>query len=379
MEWATSKWSEWGLSNLSLKEWIFFVFTTLVLTLALNFMRKFLIKKIDRFAASTDTRIDDMVLRCLHKTSPIFLAILSLVLMAHTFKLHAATLVILDKIGLVALFFQLSGWGKVLITFGLEDYFARRQGHLAVMNGGTYLSTYGAINVTAQFLLFSFLLLLLLDNLGVNITALVTGLGIGGIAIALAVQNILGDIFASLTIILDKPFEAGDFIIVGSMQGTVESVGLKTTRIRSLSGEQWVYPNKQLIESGVQNYKRMSERRIQFGFGLAYDTSIELLGEVPRMVQRIIEKQPKTRFERAHLKGYGESALDYEVVYHVLSSDYGIYMDTQQAINIELLKEFLEKEIDIAFPTRQIIVHQTGGALKDENARLPVRTPQPAH
>lgn len=357
MEDFVSKWAGLSYANLSLTEWSLFALSTLALATILVYVRGLLLRKITAFAQHTSTRADDMLVRCLHRTSRFFLFFLALVILAHAFHLPSAALATLDKIGLIVLFVQLASWGKVLITYGLEVYFARRNGSLAALgSGSSYLATYGAINVTAQFLLFTLLLLLLLDNLGVNITALVTGLGIGGIAIALAVQNIIGDIFASLTIILDKPFEAGDFIIVGSMQGTVESVGLKTTRIRSLSGEQWVYPNKQLIESGVQNYKRMNERRIQFGFGLKYETPIDQLEAVPDLVREIIKQQPKTRFDRAHFKSYGESSLDFEVVYYILSPNYNDYMDTQQAINIELLRALSSRKVEMAYPTRQLLI-----------------------
>lgn len=384
MEWLASKWAGWGFSHLSLTQWTFFVLSTLILASIFIYARKLLLRKIGKLAEHTATHIDDILVRCLGKTTRFFLFFLALVLIAHGFKLPAAALTSLDKVGLIVLFVQLAAWGKVLITYGLEVYFSRRNGSLGGLGNGTsYLATYGAINITAQFLLFTLLMLLLLDNLGVNITALVTGLGISGIAIALAVQNILGDIFASLTIILDKPFEAGDFIIVGNMQGTVESVGLKTTRIRSLSGEQWVYPNKQLIESGVQNYKRMNERRIQFGFGLAADTPIDQLVEVPELVRSIISKLPKTRFDRAHFKSYGESSLDFEVVYFMLSPDYNLYMDTQQAINFELLRGFAARKIELAYPTRQLIVHQgSARALAEAEAEARLRgraVASPAH
>jgi small-conductance mechanosensitive channel len=210
--------------------------------------------------------------------------------------------------------------------------------------------------------LWAVLLLMILDNLGFNITTLVASLGIGGIAVALAVQNILGDIFASLSIAMDKPFVIGDFIIVGEQLGTVEYIGLKTTRIRSLSGEQIVFSNNDLLNSRIRNFKRMYERRVLFGFGVVYQTSHEQLKKIPVMVREIIEGLENTRFDRAHFKEYGDSSLNFEVVYYVRSPDYNVYMDIQQDINLALFEQFTKAGIDFAYPTRTLYIARTDAA-----------------
>ncbi|HEV7226556.1 MAG TPA: mechanosensitive ion channel family protein, partial [Pirellulales bacterium] len=193
-------------------------------------------------------------------------------------------------------------------------------------------------------------------------SALVAGLGVGGIAIALAAQNVLGDLFASLSIVLDRPFILGDFIAVGDFSGAVEHIGLKTTRLRSLSGEQLVFSNADLLQSRIRNYKRMYERRIQFTFGVAYGTSRDQLTAIPGMIREAIAAHEKTRFDRAHFKSFGDSALIFEAVYYVLSPDYNLYMDIQQAINLTLLQGFAAAGIDFAFPTQTIYVHKADGA-----------------
>ncbi len=187
--------------------------------------------------------------------------------------------------------------------------------------------------------------LLLLDNLGYQITTLIAGLGIGGIAIAFAVQNILVDVFASFSIMIDKPFMVGDFIIVGDLLGTVEYIGIKTTRVRSLSGEQLVFSNNDLLKSRIRNYKRMFERRVVFTFRVPYNTAYDKVQTIPKMVKEIIESVEKTRFDRAHFKEYGEHSLVYEVVYYVLVPEYNIYMDIQQDINLNLFKKFEQEGI----------------------------------
>ncbi|MHA6493602.1 mechanosensitive ion channel family protein [Pseudomonas borbori] len=210
------------------------------------------------------------------------------------------------------------------------------------------------IAIMVRLLVWAIMLLSILANLGVNITALVASLGVGGIAVALAVQTLLSDVFASLSIGVDKPFEIGDFIVFGAVAGTIEHIGLKTTRIRSLSGEQVVCSNAELLRQTLHNYKRMNTRRIVFKFGITYDTPTEKVREVSQLVADVVKAVPDTRFDRAHFLSFGEYDLTFEVVYIVLSSDFNKYMDIQQEINLKLLDEFRQRDIQFAFPTRRL-------------------------
>src|SRR5690606_7585627 len=164
--------------------------------------------------------------------------------------------------------------------------------------------------------------------------------------------------FGSLSIVLDKPFVIGDFIVVDGLAGTVERIGLKTTRVRALSGEQLVFSNADLLGSRIHNYKRMQERRVVFSFGVTYDTPPEKVAAIPNMVREVIEARENTRFDRAHFQKFGDSDLTFEVVYYMLVADYNLYMDTQQAINLELLRRFAADGIEFAFPTRTLYVNQ---------------------
>ena len=191
----------------------------------------------------------------------------------------------------------------------------------------------------------------------------------GGIAIALAAQNILGDLFASLSIVLDKPFVVGDFLIIGDFLGSVEKVGIKTTRLRSLSGEQLVFSNNDLLNSRIRNYGRMYERRVVFSLGVTYQTPSEKLKRIPDIVRKAVEAQENVReavetqedvrFDRAHFQKYGDFALIFEIVYYVLSADYAQYMDVQQAINLRIYEDFEENEIEFAYPTQTVYVSKT--------------------
>ena len=178
----------------------------------------------------------------------------------------------------------------------------------------------------------------LIDNLGYDVTTLITGLGIGGIAIALAAQTILGDLFSYFVIFFDRPFEIGDFIIVDTKMGTIEYIGVKTTRIRTLSGEQLICSNTFLTNAQVHNYKRMEQRRVVFKLGVVYQTPHEKLKRIPEAVRAIIEKAEDVKFVRGHFSGFGDSSLDFEFVYYVLSSDYNIYMDKQQTIYFDVVR-----------------------------------------
>ena len=190
--------------------------------------------------------------------------------------------------------------------------------------------------------------------LGVNITPAIAGLGVGGIAVAFAMQNILSDLFSSFSIYFDKPFMTGDFIIIGDDMGTVQKIGLKSTRIQTLQGEELVVSNRELTETRIHNYKKMKKRRIVFTFGVTYDTPTKKLEKIPGIVREIMGKIKLADLNRAHFKKFGDFSLDYEVVYYLDSGDYNIYMDTQQEINLKI-KERLEKEkIEMAFPTQTI-------------------------
>ena len=251
---------------------------------------------------------------------------------------------------IVILVSQIAMWGNRMITVAVERAFARqRETNPAA---ATHLMLAG---LAGRIVLWSIALLVTLDNLGFNITTLMASLGIGGIAVALAVQNILGDVFSSVSIALDKPFVIGDFIVVDNYMGTVEYIGMKTTRLRSLGGEQVVFSNTELLKNRIRNFKRMQERRIAFEFGIAYETPVEEIERIPQLVRNIVtDDRFDTRFDRAHFKSYGDSALQFEVVYYVLNPDFNKYMDIQQEINLALLRAFRARGITFAYPTRTL-------------------------
>jgi small-conductance mechanosensitive channel len=214
--------------------------------------------------------------------------------------------------------------------------------------------TFKALMPIIKFAVWIVAVIFLLDNLGFKVTTVVAGLGIGGVAVALAGQAILKDLFSYFAILFDRPFEIGDFIAVGDKSGTVEKVGVKTTRLMSLSGEQLIFSNADLTDSRVQNYKRMKRRRVVFNLGVAYETPAKKLEAIPEIVGKIIADVDGAVFDRAHFASYGDSSLDYEIVYYVLTNDYQVYMDVQQRINLAIFKELGKRKIEFAYPTQTV-------------------------
>jgi small-conductance mechanosensitive channel len=311
-----------------------------------------------RFAAlaeKTETRWDDLFVELIAGTKGVAMITFAAFFGSLALALPEKARTIIVSVTLIALILQAGLWASRVLQFYIKQTIDRRQkrdpGSIAALNVTGWIG---------RLVVWSVVLLLVLENMGIDITALVAGLGVGGIAVALAVQNVLGDLFASLSIVLDKPFVVGDFLILDDYMGSVEHVGLKTTRLRSLSGEQLVLSNADLLASRIRNYGRMSERRALFTLGVTYQTPREKLKRIPEIIRESIEANEKTRFDRSHFKAYGAYSLDFETVYYVLEPDYALYMDIQQAINLAIHERFETEGIDFAFPTQTLFVE--GGA-----------------
>ncbi|MGE0617152.1 MAG: mechanosensitive ion channel family protein [Bacteriovoracia bacterium] len=250
--------------------------------------------------------------------------------------------------------FQLALWGLHLIRNWRKAFLERR-----VESDPSSSAAIGLIYKAMQAAFLLLILMIAMSNLGIDISALIASLGVGGIAVALAAQNVLGDLLASLSIVFDKPFVVGDFIVAGDARGTVLQIGIKTTRLRSLSGEELVLSNKDLLESRIQNFKRMQERRVVQKFGILYSTPAEKIEQVSGWVRQIIEARPKLRFDRCHFAAYGDSSLDFEFVFYVLNPDYNAFMDLQQEVLLAMFRKFREEGVDFAFPTRTLFIEKS--------------------
>jgi len=356
----------------SLQQWLIALAVAVGVYLVLRVVRRVLVLKLGALAQRTATRLDDMVVSLISRTHGSFLFAVTAWLGSQFLAPATNAQPTLHVVILLAVVFQAARWGNTLIKAGVEWQVGRLK-----LDHPAQATTVQAVIFLVRVAFFAVLLLVALDNLGINVSALVTSLGIGGIAVALAVQNVLGDLFASLSIVLDQPFVVGDFIVTGEHAGTVEHIGLKTTRVRSLSGEQLVFANSDLLKSRIHNYKRMDERRILFGIGVIYETPPDQLAGISAMLGEIVAAQEGVRFDRAHFKGFGDSSLDFEIVYYVLSSDYNKYMDVQQAINLEIFRRFTAAGLSFAYPTRTVYLQKTGSDAA-EGRQTPVPLPPSA-
>lgn len=334
-------------------DWSLACATVVVAFALLLFVRRLLRGYHARLLKTDQVELLEIPVEALAHTALAFLLIVSLFLGAVTLEMSDRTRTVLDSVLTIALFWQVGVWGSAGAAAWLE-----RKRHVAIATDRALAGSLGVVVFIAQVVIWAIVALLTLDNLGVNITALVAGLGIGGVAVALALQNILGDLFASLSITFDRPFFVGDFLVVDAFMGSVEHIGIKSTRLRSLSGEQIVMSNADLLKSRVRNYGRMSERRVVFTIGIVYETPTEELERLPQMIREIVESEPDTRFDRSHFAQHGAASLDFETVYYVLSADYNRYMDIHQAIILKIHKEFERRSIQFAYPTQRLILER---------------------
>lgn len=337
-------------------EWVRWVSALAVLAVCsgvLLGLRAVLLRRLQRLAATSETRIDDALAEMLKRTHPLSAVALSLFVAFAVVEVAPRVERIGRPVAMLVLLVQVGFWGSILLRELIERKFVSPQSMLEDP-GRAAVARMGVL--AGRVALWSLLVLLALANVGVNISALVAGLGVGGIAIALATQNILGDLFASFSILLDKPFVPGDFVIVGDFMGTVEQIGVKTTRVRSLGGEQLIFANSDLLQSRLRNYKRMNERRVLFKLGVVYQTPAQKLRQIPALLRQIVESNEHTRFDRAHFVAYGDFSLNFEIVYYVLDSDYNRYMDIQQRINFDIFERFSAEKIEFAYPTQTLLV-----------------------
>lgn len=346
----------------TVESWLILLVVWAAITLAIYGIRRLAVWRMKKLAGRTKNVIDDIATALLQKTRLYFILALALYIAVAVAPLTERISEYIGRVAFVVLLIQVVAWGNQLISDWIRRYKDRK-----LEEDAAAVTSMQAVGFVARLLLYAAVLLVALDNFGIDVTAFVAGLGIGGVAVALALQNILGDLFASLSIVLDKPFVVGDFLIINEYLGTVEQVGLKTTRIRSLSGEQIIFSNSDLLNSRIRNYKRMFERRVVFSFGVVYSTPVEKLEKISKMVREIIEAQDDVRFDRAHFKEYGNFSLNYEVVYYVLLADYNAYMDRQEAINLEIFRRFKAEDVEFAFPTQTLhISHPNGDERRTE-------------
>lgn len=334
----------WGNT---LEEYATALVVFVVFTVVFKVMQWIILSHLARLAEKTETDIDDTLIRIVKSLKPQFYYFIAFFFASKFLTFTDLVTSIVNGILIAWIVYQVVIALQILIDWVVDKQFKRE----TAKEGQGMLRMLGNI---AKWSLWVVGGLLVLSNLGVNITSLVAGLGIGGIAIALALQNVLSDLFSSFSIYFDKPFQVGDYIVIGEISGTVEKIGIKTTRIRALQGEEVVISNQELTSARVQNFKKLKERRITFSFGVTYETSNTKLKKIPEIVQEIIEAEKNIRFNRIFFTQFGDSALIFDVVYYVTSNEYSVYLKAQQNMNFKIKEAFGKEGIDMAYPTQTV-------------------------
>lgn len=367
-------WMDWnGWLGLPVYEWLYAALVSSLLYLAFYQGWKLVIRNMAGIAQRTATRMDDITIEVLQSTQQLTLLLLATLIGLHVLDMPDKWAARLDHVLFITIGFQIAVWLNKGVGIWAREHLSAIDGPAPAAN--PVITT--VLSWILRVFIWSVVLLTVLDNVGVNITAFIASLGVGGVAVALAVQNILSDLFASLAIGLDKPFEVGDFVVFGDIAGAIERVGLKTTRIRSISGEQIICSNTELLKNTIHNYKRMDERRVVFSFGIHYATPPDTIADIPGLVRKAIESFDNTRFDRAHFKDFGASALNFETVYFITTTDFNLYMDTQQHINLYLMKVFQARQIAFAFPTMTLNLPALEVRLADTPAQPASRPRKP--
>jgi small-conductance mechanosensitive channel len=329
------------------KELLLAVLVFFVVWFIIFIFRKIILRRLEIIIEKTETKLDDRVLKVLQNISGFFWFFVAFFITFKGLNLNEDFEKVLNAIFTFLIVFEVGKLAQELIEFSFEKFSTKKDE--TALNG---------IKLVLKISIWVVGALVLLSNLGINITALSASLGIGGIAIALAAQNILGDLFASFTIYFDKPFKVGDYITMGTDGGSVRKIGLKTTRIKTLSGEELIISNKELTEIRLHNFKKLKRRRMEFEFGVVYSTPPKKLEKIPQLIQKIIEKIELCDFLRASFIKFGDSSLDFKVVYFINSNDWSYFSAVQQTINLEILKAFEKEKIAMAFPTRTVYLEK---------------------
>lgn len=315
--------------------------------IAFYFTRRLLRKLTPKVLSRPDHKLDVLLFYPLSNTTPLFMLVSALYIGFQFFPEYKTYPTWSWRIFFVTLMVQVGIWGSLTIKRWFQQSFSRRK-----KRDPASASSLSILELMLQVTFLTIMLMFTLNNVGIQVTTMIAGLGVGGIAIALALQNILGDLFSSLSIILDKPFVVGDFIVMGEWLGEVEYIGLKTTRIRSLSGEQIIVSNSDLLGSRIRNMKRMSERRNVIVLSLAHDTTAEGLRKAVEIITAVVCSKNRVRFDRCHFSKVGLHSLDVELVYFILHDDYNIHMDIQQSILLDVHQLFLIENLKYAQPQR---------------------------
>lgn len=341
----------WGNSFF---EYFIAIIIFFALVLALKVFQAIILSRLYHLAEKTETDFDDTLIDIFKKIKPPFYFFLAIYFSIQ----YLAVAPLLEKV-LLALFLVAIVFEVVQALSKLLDYFVRKyfeKNKEEDEDDKHSEAMVKLLGIIVKIILWAIGFVMILSNLGINVTSLVAGLGVGGIAIALALQTILGDLFSAFAIYLDKPFKVGDFIVIGTDMGVVEKIGIKTTRIKTLQGEQLVVSNQELTKARIQNFQKMENRRVVLRLGVLYETAEDKLKQIPEIIKKVVDDTEGAEFDRAHFADYGDFSLNFETVFYVNSPEYNVYMDIRQKVNYQIFNEFAKVGIEFAYPTQKIFL-----------------------
>ena len=336
----------------SIKAYIKPIAIFIVGVLVIILIKRFVLNKLERWLEKKEERFLNKILAIFIKNISLLLYLILLYISYTKIEFSKSVTKIVYYILIIFFTFFIIRVGLQLLSLLVEYYFKTKKISESTIKG------FKGLFIIIKAIIWCIAFIFVLDNIGFKVTSVIAGFGIGGVAIALAAQSFLGDLFSYFSILFDKPFEVGDIIGVGDKLGKVIHIGLKTTRIKSLSGEELIFSNTELTSTTIHNYKKMEERRICFKIGVCYETPLEKLKKIPELIKEVIESCSDVKFDRAHFYSYGDFALIYEIVYYVLSNDYNLYMDKQHEINIKIKEAFEKEGIEFAYPTSTVYVYK---------------------
>jgi small-conductance mechanosensitive channel len=306
--------------------------------------------------------------RVIKRTRSPFLAVLATYMVVNSTDTPLTMQAVVGVVFTISFAIQGALWARELLLALLDRRAAESE------DSDSFDSAVNIMRVLVNVVVWALATILILDNLGVNVTALVAGLGVGGIAIGFAAQGIFGDLFAALAILFDRPFKVGEAISYGGNTGTVEAIGLKTTRVRALSGEQLIVSNAKLLDQQISNLKRITERRVLFTIGVIYQTSPDMMEAIPGEIEAIVAARPRCRFDRCFFVAFSESSLDFEIVYHVTEPELEVMMAERHAIGLAIIRRFAELRIEFAYPTQTTFTALPDGSMIDPRPALEIGT-----
>jgi small-conductance mechanosensitive channel len=362
-------WYQILIQHNSAESWGYSLGLFLLLWLLQWVFKRIVLQRLKVWAEKTETDLDDFLLAEIEKIGLMVYLPVSLYMSTRRLDLTRETDKVLMYVMVIALTFRAVRFVQSLLYYMLEKSVTNREG-----DNQAQMANLKSFRWLMDGMVWAIAILFLLSNFGVNISSVVAGLGIGGIAIALGLQTLLKDLIASLSILSDKPFKVGDFIVLGNDQGTVEAIGLRSTRVRSNTGELLIIPNGDLTAGRVRNFKQMQERRQVLKIGIKYETAPDKVAEVSALLEEIISATPGVRFDRAHFAGFGDWALLYECVYYAQSSDYKHFMDANQSIYLRILARFKEHGVEFAYPTQSLVLPAQGSHPVMESSRAEKKT-----